>query len=233
MQRWVSGVWRWSVLATKQNVPSVNIVRSSPKTDWLRAAWKPNGKNAYAISLRLRRNCSGGNNNALAPSAQKKKTNPFSRFRYEPGLGRAYHHGSRSQRAFARSAGRSDGYRRSARTSGSSYSALARRHSHGIRPLLAALPASWHSHRRRYYLLTPSPRRSLFRRCHRWHPESPRSQDGNRRTFYGQSGRQPAPLSKHSSISAAGGTTHWGTGDDSQGGGDPGHQHFHYSSLAE
>src|SRR5271157_2163608 len=40
MQRWVSGVWRWSVLATKQNVPSVNIVRSSPKTDWLRAAWK-------------------------------------------------------------------------------------------------------------------------------------------------------------------------------------------------
>jgi DNA invertase Pin-like site-specific DNA recombinase len=113
------------------------------------------------------------------------------------------------------------------------HSALAWRHSHRARSLLAPLPAAWHSHRRRYHLLASSPRCSLPRRCHRWHLESPRSKDGNRRTLHGQSGRQPAPLSKHSSLPPAGGTTHWGTGDDSQGGEDPGHQHFHYPSLAE
>ena len=140
---------------------------------------------------------------------------------------------SRSQRAFARSAGRSHYYCRSARTSCSSHSALAWRHAHGIRSLLAALPAAWPTHRRRYHLLASSPRRSLLRRCHRRHPESSRSKDGDRRTFHCQSGRQPAPLSQHSSLPAAGGTTHGGAGDDSQGRADPGHQHFHYSSLAE
>ena len=73
MQRWVSGVWPWNVLATKPNVRSASIVRSNPKTGLWRADWKPNGKNAYAISLLPKPNCSGGNNNALAHSVQKKK----------------------------------------------------------------------------------------------------------------------------------------------------------------
>ena len=50
MQHSVSGVWRWNVLATKPNEPSVNIVPSNPKTDSWHADWKPNGKNACAIS---------------------------------------------------------------------------------------------------------------------------------------------------------------------------------------
>ena len=68
------GQWRrqWNVLATKPNVRSASIVQSSPKTGSWRAAWKPNGKNACAISPRLRRKCSGGNNSALAHSAPKK-----------------------------------------------------------------------------------------------------------------------------------------------------------------
>jgi DNA invertase Pin-like site-specific DNA recombinase/uncharacterized protein YndB with AHSA1/START domain len=70
-------------------------------------------------------------------------------------------------------------------------------------------------------------------RCHRRHPESSRSKDGDRRTFYCSSGRLPPPLSKHSPIPTAGGTTHGGAGNDSQSCADPGNQHFHYSSLAE
>src|SRR2546428_10737839 len=79
MQRWVSGAWQWNGLATKQNVQSVNTVRSSPKTGWWRAGWKPNGKNACAISLRLRRNSSGGDDKAPPPPVpKKKKKNDFS-----------------------------------------------------------------------------------------------------------------------------------------------------------
>ena len=33
MRRSVSGAWRWNVLATKPNVPSVNTVPLNPKTD--------------------------------------------------------------------------------------------------------------------------------------------------------------------------------------------------------
>ena len=67
--------------------------------------------------------------------------------------------------------------------------ALAWRHPHRTRSLLAAFPAAWPTHRRRYHLLAPSPGRSLLRRCHRRHPESSRSKDGDRRTLHGQSSR--------------------------------------------
>src|SRR5205807_2103455 len=45
----VSGASRWSVLATKPSVPSVNTVPWSPKTGWWHVAWKPSGKIAQAL----------------------------------------------------------------------------------------------------------------------------------------------------------------------------------------
>src|SRR5258705_4467612 len=44
MQHCVNGVWRWNVLATKRSVPSVSIVRLSPRTDWWRAGSRQRGQ---------------------------------------------------------------------------------------------------------------------------------------------------------------------------------------------
>ncbi len=64
--RWPSGVWEWSVLATRLNGRSVNTVPSSPKTGSWHADWKRNGKNDCAISPGPRPSSSEGNNNARA-----------------------------------------------------------------------------------------------------------------------------------------------------------------------
>jgi hypothetical protein len=56
----VSGAWRWNVLFTMPNVPSVDIVRWNPKTGSWHVDWKRSGKNACAISLPQKRSSSGG-----------------------------------------------------------------------------------------------------------------------------------------------------------------------------
>ena len=140
-------------------------------------------------------------------SQEEKKKIRVSRFRSAQSLDRAHHYRSRSQRAFAHPAGRSDCGCRSPRTSGPSDAALARRRAHRHRSSSAALPASRPAHQRRHDLVVSSSGSSLSRRGHRRHPESSGTQDCDRGTLHRQSGRQPAPLSQHPAFPATGGAS--------------------------
>src|SRR5208283_126063 len=163
----------------------------------------------------------------------RERENSFAGLRSARSLDGTNHHGSRSQRAFAESSGRSADYRQSPRTARSYHLALARWHAHGTRSLFAAHEASWPAHRRRYDRPASPPGRSLPRRRYRRHSQSAGTAHSQRRTFHLASCWQSASLSQHSALRTAGGATHGGSGTDSQGRGDPRPLPFHHSSLAE
>ena len=137
----------------------------------------------------------------------------------------------RSQGAFAHAAGRSNRDRRSQRISGPSDDALAWWRAYRNRSSSATLPATRSAHQRRYHLVVTASGSSLSRQGDRRYPESPGTQDSDRRTLHRQSGRQSATLSRYPAFPATGSASRRRCRPYPQGRADLRHEHLHHPSL--